>query len=143
MSALQRKLATAKLAAHKTDTHTYEKGSWRGGRLWEQAPRDLAAGTFKTALPRRFPVILTPDGPVSSWDEVEIGRMTIGHISYEEGKKLWEKVEVVRDSMSSNHLVRFNGIARALIIVKALKDGVTLDSFERREDDAVGKSAGI
>jgi hypothetical protein len=118
----------------------------------------MAAGCFKTSPPARFPVILTPDGPVSSalhlqrlaeleslpdtlktsqvdCNEVEVKKVTICHVSLEEKGRIQEKAEVLV-GVEENIRVMFNGRTRYAMVVTGLKDGVTLGDTD--DDDGGG-----
>jgi hypothetical protein len=139
-------LAKSKIASSKGEDKQHDH-PWAPG-LWTQALRDLAAGTSKRQPEPRFPVILTPDGPVSSpaelqhlaeleslpqtmetsqvsWDVVEPKRVTICHVSREERKRIEEKAETLLDKEESI-LVMFQGEKRSAILVTALKKGAEL-----------------
>ncbi len=140
MSALEQKLAKRK------------EDPWGDGTLWAQALRDLERGTFKRQPPPRFPVIITPDSPISSaeklqqlteseslpevfetalleWNDEDTGRrVTVGDVSREEIKRLEEKA-VVND-ITEEIYVMFYGVTRTARLVKVLREGVSVDASE-------------
>ncbi|KAK4041136.1 hypothetical protein C8A01DRAFT_34868 [Parachaetomium inaequale] len=156
MSALERELAKSKMESQKSLDQ--DNRDWQRER-WQQARRDMAADCFKTLPPARFPVILTPDGPVSlalhlqrlaeseslpetvetsqvDWNEVEVNKVTICHVSLEEKKRMKEKAEVLL-GVKENIRVMFNGKTRYAMVVTGLKGGVTLGDTD--EDDGSGE----
>ncbi|KAL2165948.1 hypothetical protein VTG60DRAFT_3568 [Thermothelomyces hinnuleus] len=115
---------------------------------WQAALRDIAAGTFKQTV-IRFPVILNPDGPVSSAEDLqqlielesvpetletivvrENGVDTerpvrICHVSDQERERLAEKANILYDYTTS-FLVLFEEKKRIPIRIESLKEGVSL-----------------
>ncbi|KAL2173909.1 uncharacterized protein P884DRAFT_264330 [Thermothelomyces heterothallicus CBS 202.75] len=115
---------------------------------WQTALRDIAAGTFKQTI-IRFPVILNPDGPVSSAEDLqqlielesvpetletivvtENGADTerpirICHISNQERERLIEKANILYDYTAS-FLILFEEKERIPIRIESLKEGVLL-----------------
>lgn len=158
MSELQRALAKAQIRpSRKYDPYEEDDWSWKAER-WADARRAIAAGTFYNPDATRVPVILTPDGPVSSAKKLqqlaelesvpetiettllkEDGtktekRVTISHISVEEQKKIQEKADIVRDTMGM-FTVLFQEKERYAMVVKSLKEGVTLDEDDSEAGD--------
>jgi hypothetical protein len=146
MSALQRELAKAKVSSSREDSDPGHD-DWRAKR-WQAAFQAMADGTYRVAPPSRYPVILTPDGPVSSAEQLrqlagmeslpettetsqidrdgtEIRRVVICDVSFEEGEKMRERAEVLT-GMTDNIVVWFNGKQRYAMVVKRLNEGVTL-----------------
>jgi hypothetical protein len=159
MSALQRELAKSKLISSRTNEHS-EKDDWRAER-WKAARKAMADGTFKIPPPNRFPVILTPNGPVSSAsqllqlaeldslpetiettqierDGTEIGPVTICHVSFDEMRRMEKRAEV-SDGITDGIYVIFRGKERYAAQVKALKEGVTLVGDEGGNVETVGE----
>ncbi|KAK4135478.1 hypothetical protein BT67DRAFT_441124 [Trichocladium antarcticum] len=117
--------------------------------LWHARPR----------LPEpRFPALLTPDGPISSVskleklveaespleaietvevdrNDVEIRKVTVYNMSFDEYWKMRDKAEVCLGSETEDRmLVMFREKSRYAWIVKALKEGVTLGDEDEDED---------
>lgn len=149
MSELERKLAKNKLASRKSeeDEDARPLSPWPK-EVWEQAWKAMAAG-YK-APPHRFPVILSPDGPVSSaaqlqrlieadslpdtiqasqvdYDNNEIKKVRICQVDYENKNKLKEKAEISEMIGRDTILVMFNGQRRIATVVHALKEGVSVE----------------
>ncbi|KAL2017001.1 hypothetical protein VTK56DRAFT_2682 [Thermocarpiscus australiensis] len=146
MSALQRTLAKRK-AMHALADQDSDDYSWQRER-WEQARRDLAAGTFKSP-DIRVPVILNPEGPISSAKELQqlaelesvpetletiviredgistARPVTICHVGLLEHKKIEEKANVVHD-YTGRILILFQGKERYPTVIQSLKEGITL-----------------
>lgn len=121
--------------------------TWQRAR-WEAARKALADGTFYKREPR-FPVIITRAGPISSAEElqrlaeldsvpqviqtalvVEEGietekPVTICHVGYDGKDKVEEKANV-EPGMSGKFTVMIRGERRNAMVVRSLKEGVTL-----------------
>lgn len=148
MSELERKLAKNKLASRPTEKdHDARPLSPWPKEVWEQAWKAMDAG-YKA--PRsRFPVLLTPGGPISSAAQLqqlieadslpetietsrvdyhtnEIGKVRICHVSFEEKDKMEEKAEISDMIGRDTILVMFNGRRRVAMVVHALKQGVSV-----------------
>jgi hypothetical protein len=105
----------------------------------------MEAGTFKTQPPARFPVILTPNGPISSAEKLqelaeldslpetidttqvepdgtEIKKVKICHVSFNEREKMEEKADV-SSGIGDNVIVMFNGGQRYAMVVNSLNEG--------------------
>ncbi|KAL2125837.1 hypothetical protein VTI74DRAFT_2540 [Chaetomium olivicolor] len=124
--------------------------------LYRQA---IANGTYKKPPPLRFPVILTPGGAglISSpeklkqlaemesvpeviettqiWHDGTKKKVTICHVNFAERNRIEEKAEVL-DGMDHRILVMFQGGKRYALVVKALKEGVTLEEDREEEEQA-------
>lgn len=110
-----------------------------------QAMRDRAAGTFKTLPPARYPVILTPNGPISSAEKLQelaeldslpetidttqvrvdgtvVKKVKICHVSVKERDKMEEKGDV-SSGIEDTVLVIFNGEERFAMVVNSLNEG--------------------
>jgi anti-sigma28 factor (negative regulator of flagellin synthesis) len=119
--------------------------TWRAAR-WQAARKAIADGTFETPE-RRFPVLITPDGPVSSPEKLqrfaemesipealeatlirENGKptekqVTICHVNYHGREKLEEKSDVV--FLNGEFMVIIRGKRSYAMVVQSLKHGVT------------------
>ncbi|KAK4234539.1 hypothetical protein C8A03DRAFT_18580 [Achaetomium macrosporum] len=165
MSSLHRALAKSKLATAEKTGEQEDDFPWPV-EVWEQARRDLAAGTFKTRGPIRFPIILATDSPVFSAEKLQqlaelpslpevieadrlecygpeekvVGRAKFCHVSFEELKRIKNKAELL-DGMEHNILVMFNGAPRYARVVKSLKEGIALggENASRKDQDRVSK----
>ncbi|KAK4041126.1 hypothetical protein C8A01DRAFT_15105 [Parachaetomium inaequale] len=158
MSALQRELAKSKIIPSRKNEDSDNDDDWRAER-WKAAKKAMADGTFKDPPPNRFPVILTPNGPVSSashllqlaeldslpetiettqieHDGTEVGAVTICHVSFDEMRKLEERAEV-SDGIADGIYVLFRGKRRYAATVKALKEGITLEEVGSEKSAAV------
>ena len=105
----------------------------------------MKAGTFKTLLPGNFPVILTPDGPVSSAEELqqmaeldslpetidtiqirpdgtELKRVKICLVGFEDRKKMMAKADV-SSGIGDNVIVMSQGEQRYAMVVNSLNKG--------------------
>lgn len=132
----------------------YMAGNRRRGRdrvegaRWQNALKDIAAGTFKAPI-IRVPVILTPEGPVFSAEDLQqLAQMQsvpetldatiiqengvptsrpikICHISRDEVDKL-EEVPTLQKTIIRATLWFCFRIRRYAIVVRSLKEGVTL-----------------
>ncbi|KAK4102460.1 hypothetical protein N658DRAFT_506100 [Parathielavia hyrcaniae] len=114
MSAMQRELAKSKMATKQRIDSEADDFPWPPG-AWAEAERYYASGEWKKQPPTRYPIILTPDGPVSSaaelqrlaeleslpetletsqveWDGTELSKVTICYLTYAEKGKLKESV---------------------------------------------------
>ncbi|KAH6628430.1 hypothetical protein F5144DRAFT_604603 [Chaetomium tenue] len=141
MSALQRAIA-AKARQEEEDDK-------RAAR-WRAAHQAIADGTFKTRE-IRIPVVLNPDGPVSSPEDLQritgadslpevlettltttdrskeeepvrtVTKARICHVNYDEREKLEEKFEV--EYMTGKYAVIFRERKRYAMVVKSLKNG--------------------
>ncbi|KAL2017757.1 hypothetical protein VTK56DRAFT_1675 [Thermocarpiscus australiensis] len=150
MSALQRELAKSKV--QPTASRKAAGDFPWPEQVWEEAHRDLKAGTFKTQPAPRIPIIITPNSPVSSAEKLQqlaelpslpeiieadqleglgyektvVGRARFCHVSVDELERLKDKAEVLH-GMLHNTLVMFDGRPRYAMVVKSLKDGVILE----------------
>jgi hypothetical protein len=143
MSALQRELAKSRMASSNNEDDNDNDSPWPAA-VRRQAARDRAAGTFKTLPPARVPVILTPNGPISSAerlqelaeldsppetidtaqvrvDGTEIKKVKICHVSSKEREKMEEKADV-SSGIGDNVLVMFNGEERFAMVVNSLNE---------------------
>ncbi|KAL2173911.1 uncharacterized protein P884DRAFT_264331 [Thermothelomyces heterothallicus CBS 202.75] len=145
MSALHRKI-TKSIEGRTGSSDDEEDEVIR--RRWQAALRDIAAGTFKQPV-IRVPVILNPNGPISSAEELqqlaelesvpetvesiivrENGVKTerlvkISYVSLEEHKRLEERANVIRDTECYIR-VMFEGKERYATVIQSLKEGVSL-----------------
>ena len=141
MSALQRAIA-AKARQEEEDDNT-----WRAAR-WAAARQAMADGTFKTTEVR-IPVVLSPDGPVSSPEDLQrlagteslpevletklttrdrtkkgavktVTDARICHVNYDERERLETRAEVEYDA-TGKFAVIFRGQKRYPMVVKSLK----------------------
>lgn len=127
--------------------------------------QDIADGTYFIRDPPRFPLILTPDGPISSAkqlqqllkldslpetietsqialeDDSEIRRVEICHVSYEEKDEL-EKLADVSPGIEDCVQVMFQGKPRWAMTVKSLNAGVRLDKEEAEPEKEDAKEHG-
>ncbi|KAK3300626.1 uncharacterized protein B0H64DRAFT_381350 [Chaetomium fimeti] len=126
---------------------------------WERAGQAVLSGNIPPEPVIRFPVVLTPDGPISSASKLqqlaeteslpeatvtsevdihdrEISKVTICSLEWDEWERMGEKAHVSYGIGGGGMLVIFEGRQRYAGIVTALKEGVTLED----EDD--GGSAG-
>lgn len=156
MSSIQRDLAKAQISSSGRSSDS-DHDDWRAKR-WQAARQAMADGTYKVAPPSRFPVILTPGGPVSSAEQLqqlaemeslpevtetsqvdldgaEIRRVMICDASFEENKKMREKAEVLA-GVTEHIFVLFNGNERYAMVVTRLKEGVTLAGGDRTDESA-------
>ncbi|KAL2129407.1 hypothetical protein VTI74DRAFT_7835 [Chaetomium olivicolor] len=123
----------------------------RRRRPWQPAPT-------RNRPKFAFPSSSTPDGPVSSPEKlkqlaqlesvpeaietIQIQRggpekkVTICHINFDERDKIEEKAEVI-DGSFNNIIVRFRGGKWYALVVKELKEGITLEETEQS-----GKASG-
>lgn len=124
-----------------------EVSPWGPG-AWAQATKDFLDGTYLKRPPTRFPIILTPDGPIYSAsqlqklagikslpkvtetaqvgvDDREIRKVNICAVVYEELRRMEDKAEIV-DGLDENLTVMFQGKPRFAMVVRALKEGVSL-----------------
>ncbi|KAL2192796.1 hypothetical protein P885DRAFT_64643 [Corynascus similis CBS 632.67] len=76
---------------------------------WQNALKDIAAGTFKAPI-IRVPVILTPKGPVSS----------------AEGLQQLAQMQSVPETLDATIIQENGDQERYAIVVRSLKEGVTL-----------------
>jgi hypothetical protein len=144
MSALQRELAKSRMASSNNEHDNDNDSPWSAAAR-RQAVQDMEAGTFKTLLPGDFPVILTPDGPVSSAEELqqlaeldslpetidtiqirpdgtELKRVKICLVSFEDRKKMKEKADV-SSGIGDNVIVVSQGEQRYAMVVNLLDKG--------------------
>ncbi|KAK4153475.1 hypothetical protein C8A00DRAFT_15312 [Chaetomidium leptoderma] len=141
--------AEADAAAALSREEEEERYPWPA-KAWNSPPPKLA--------PLRYPVLLTPGGPISSASKLqklaeteslpeaietsqvddddsnrEIKKVTICNVSHNELKKMMEKAELSH-GMEENVTVVFNGAMRFAWAVKALKEGVTLGDEDEDEE---------
>ncbi|SPQ23847.1 b02f80e8-5820-4240-9f51-3986cd7e4032 [Thermothielavioides terrestris] len=130
---------------------TQKEPPW-SAEVWEKARN----GTLPPTRPRRFPVLLTPDGPISSPGELqklaetaslpeavvtsqvdengqEIRKVTICQVNYDERKRIEEKADV-GFGVAENFKVLFNGNVRQALVVKRLKEGAAARDEDKEED---------
>ncbi len=117
---------------------------------WDAIRRQTIANGWKPRPETRYPVILTPDGPISSaaklrqlaeletlpetietaqvdWsDESEIKKVVISHVNYDGMEKMEAKAKVL-SGLGEWTCVRFRGKKRFAATVLALNEGVTLE----------------
>ncbi len=107
-----------------------DPNSWKV-RRWAAAEEAMRNGTWKPKPPTRYPVILNPDGPISSASQLQtlaetegvpnvttttrvardgkdLGEVTISDVSLDELEKMEEKAEV-NDGIRDDILVIFLG----------------------------------
>ena len=170
MSALQRKILrrnAADAAADAADALARRKreededagrSPWSAG-AWKKATEDILNGTWKSHPPIRHPVLLTPDGPISSasklqklaeteslpevtvtiqveLDGQEIQKVAICDVSTAEWKKMKEKADV-SPGIVEGIRVMFKGKRRFAGVVHSLKEGVTLGDEDGDEEGSV------
>ncbi|KAK4234623.1 hypothetical protein C8A03DRAFT_18513 [Achaetomium macrosporum] len=141
-----------------------DNNTWQRAR-WEAARRAMADGTFKTPE-IRIPVIITPDGPVSSakdlqqlagmdsmpetleatlirdhWISTE-RPVTICYVNYGERARLEEKANIEYDP-SGKFMVRFGEQKRYTMVVLSLKEGVTLPGPSEIGINGEGRGNGV
>ena len=155
MSSLERRLAKAKVAssvdaessAARSEAEEPEPYSPWPRETWVAAQQAYANGYKRPQI--RFPVIITPDGPVTSperlqqlaeldalpetiettqfdWDEAETKNVLISHVSFSEMERVKGKAEVLI-GITEEVYVLFRGKKRYAAVVKALNEGVTLE----------------
>ena len=154
MSSLERKLAKAKVASRVDAESSAARSEVEEPELYYPWPREAwvaAQQAYANGYRRpqiRFPVIITPDGPVSSperlrqlaeldalpetiettqidWHDVEIKKVLISHVSFSELGRVRAKAEVLL-GIAEETCVLFRGKKRYAAVVKALNEGVTL-----------------
>ncbi len=164
MSALQRKtllrnaVDAADSEARRKREEKEEAGPWRPG-VWQKASEAILNGTWKEKPPPREPILLTPDGPISSAAKLqklaemeslpevivtsqvdvydrELKKVTICDISYAEWERVQEKADV-SIGIVEGIMVMFKGKRRWARIVKALKEGVVLEDEDEDQEGSV------
>lgn len=143
---LQRAIANSNKTQSRRPSDPDKPPSWPR-ELWEQASRDILAGTYK--IPEtRYPVIISPDSPISSPEklqqlagletvpemietvQIEVDEteksVVICHVGFEERKRIKARAEVL-DSLAGGIKVWFEGGKRYAMLVKVLKNGITLE----------------
>lgn len=164
MSALQRQLGD-QAVRRKTEEEESHYINCPGDypwspEAWKNSNDAILNGTWKPWVPRRYVILLTPDGPISSASQLqklaeteslpeamvtsqltldgqEIGKVTICDVSMDEWDKITEKAHVAV-GVASGVTVMYNGKGGYARIVKALKEGVTLED-ENEEGSASGR----
>ena len=166
MSALQRKTllrnavdaAEAEARRKREEEEEAGRSPWRPG-VWQKATEAYLNGTWKSRPPRRQPVLITPDGPISSaaqlqklaeteslpevtvtsqvdLDDRELNKVTICDLSTDEWERVEEKADVSIGIVEGIR-VMFNGKRRFAGIVKALKEGVVLEDEDEDQEGSV------
>jgi hypothetical protein len=135
--------------------------------VWEEAERDLRAGTFKTIVPR-MPIILAPESPISTPEQLQklaelsslpdvidsdqlegygrgktvVRSVKFCPVSFAEFERMEAKAELV-DGMVNAVYVMFDGAPRFAWIVKALREGVTLgdQGYSMTQDSGSAKES--
>jgi hypothetical protein len=142
-------------------------GQYPARGAWARAEQPFLDGSYYRNRPKgRYPVLITPDGPVSStselqqladtvslldvrvaaqvdWYGVEIPgkEVTVADIDYELFRI--ENKALVSFGVGGNIFIMFNGRARIVRIVEALKEGGTLeDEGESEDEEGVTRGGG-
>ncbi|KAH6855004.1 hypothetical protein B0I37DRAFT_363671 [Chaetomium sp. MPI-CAGE-AT-0009] len=130
-------------------------------KKWASYRKAMADGTFRE-LEVRIPVILNPDGPISSAEELQRvaetesvpevlqttlttreGRarttkpVTICHVNYDERERLEERADV-EYNMTGKFVVMFRGQERCPMMVRSLKAGVDVRGPARNNGAGLG-----
>ena len=161
MSDLQREIAKRKKAEDNVARICAIKESkpypWPPG-AWKKASEDILNGTFKSQPTPRVPVLLDPNGPVSSPSQLQalamaesLPEVMVTHLVNRDGQEVgsevqicylsleeWETTEeraVVSRGIFGDRLVMSGGKPRAVAVVESLHEGVTLE--------LVGETVGV
>lgn len=172
MSTLQRKIlqrnaadaADAEARRKREEEEKAGRSPWSAA-AWKKAMADIQNGTWKAQPPIRHPILLTPDGPISSASKLqklaeteslpevtvtsqvdldgrEIGKVAICDVSTDEWTRMQEKADVSPGVVEGIRIM-FKGKRRLAGVVKALKEGVTLGPGDGNEEGSVpGRKAG-
>jgi hypothetical protein len=137
------------------DSYEEREYPW-SGEAWEKA-REAALNDTEPRRVLNHPVILTPDGPISSASKLqqlaetatvpeaivtslvrrngqEIGKVTICSLDWEDWMTMHKKADLATSTAKGN-LVIFEGKQRLAFIVTALKEGVTLENGKDGNDE--------
>ena len=144
---LQYKLAAEVIKAKCEKPYPWPAEAWEAARN----------GTVKPLPPMRFPVSLTPDGPISSPEELqklagtksfvseaiattqvtthrqEIGKATICVVDFEGRARILRKADI-SGSLEENLLVMYDEKVLFAMVVERLKEGHTLDDEDTEEE---------
>ncbi len=123
--------------------------------VWDKACDDIRAGTFKSGEEKLFPIVLEPDGPLSTpeqlqqlaeletvpevietarldWNGAGVGSATVCAVSRRDRRRMEEKVDIGL-GFTLDFFVSFEGESRAVLLVLGPKAAVAAGPDELGE----------